>query len=807
MLNEISEIKLQGANFQNETSFPFFETESGLLKSTIIYGRNGTGKSTISRAFNKLSGKQEESIISAEVFDKQKRNVILSDNERQRIFVFNEDFVDRNVKTRKNGLDTIVILGQQVELDNQIEEKRLKLRTIEKKIKKQQQKSKQYKDNKNVNSPFYWKNKLSQVLRGDNNWAGRDSEIESTPNNKRRKNTPVTGNTYLKFVNLVPSESREKLMQKFNLLRDKKQLIESGNIQLNNPVPSVETLNDYISYPDQNLKHLLATKITKPELSQREKELLTLLNLKGPESLEEREKAFSRDTLKKCPYCFQTLTTSYKNNLVKEIEIVLNKQVQEHQDKLQKFIINQLDMNIDHSLTKLNNYQAVMSLLKELNVVVKQKNMKVTKKIADPYTPIYDKIESLSEVAKKLKKKLFELEKERQEFNSRIKDTTELVENLHSINNQLAYYDIKEPYERYVEKESESSAAEKQLESCHDQYKQISEEIKELESQKRNTRIAVQSINSFLNYIFGTNKRLQLRTDSGNEYTLISRGHAVKPSEVSEGERDILGLCYFFTQLLEGKEISQAYSEECLLVIDDPISSFDEENKVGILSFLKLQLDNFLGKNKNSRSLLLTHDIQIFFDISKIFSELKNKYKGRGWGKIKYNQFQLEKGKLQNIKSERFNRYNFCLEQIYKFGVGKSIEYEDIIGNMMRQVLEAFTTFKYQEGTTEVSNDNKILKSLENPYRAYFYNLMYRLVLNGDSHLKDNVRSMDDLNFFATKPTEEKQRIARDILCLIYKLDYLHLECHSKNISDFKIEDVQQWCEDIKKSDLPELEI
>ena len=50
---------------------------------------------------------------------------------------------------------------------------------------------------------------------------------------------------------------------------------------------------------------------------------------------------------------------------------------------------------------------------------------------------------------------------------------------------------------------------------------------------------------------------------------------------MSLGERNIIALCYFFTQILSNQDIGKLYQDEELVVIDDPISSFDFENKVG----------------------------------------------------------------------------------------------------------------------------------------------------------------------------------------------------------------------------------
>ncbi|MTV59238.1 AAA family ATPase, partial [Streptococcus pneumoniae] len=78
---------------------------------------------------------------------------------------------------------------------------------------------------------------------------------------------------------------------------------------------------------------------------------------------------------------------------------------------------------------------------------------------------------------------------------------------------------------------------------------------------------------------------------------LLSRGKSVVPSRVSVGERNALALCYFFTEIIQQRELADAYSHEYFIVIDDPISSFDMENKVGITSYLKYCLTRFFKGN------------------------------------------------------------------------------------------------------------------------------------------------------------------------------------------------------------------
>lgn len=73
----------------------------------------------------------------------------------------------------------------------------------------------------------------------------------------------------------------------------------------------------------------------------------------------------------------------------------------------------------------------------------------------------------------------------------------------------------------------------------------------------------------------------------------------------------------FFTQILSNQDIGKLYQDEELVVIDDPISSFDFENKVGISSFLRYQTHKIIKGNAKSKILFLTHDLSTFSDLQK----------------------------------------------------------------------------------------------------------------------------------------------------------------------------------------------
>ncbi len=103
------------------------------------------------------------------------------------------------------------------------------------------------------------------------------------------------------------------------------------------------------------------------------------------------------------------------------------------------------------------------------------------------------------------------------------------------------------------------------------------------------------------------------------------------------------------------------------------------------------------------------------------------------------------------------------------------------IGNTMRRILEAFSTFEFKEGIDTVSCNKTALKSLA-PHADYFENLMYRLVLNGESHFEQRIKGLEDLNFFSVISPEEKHQTAKDIICLMYILNPNHVNAHLAEI-------------------------
>ena len=274
----------------------------------------------------------------------------------------------------------------------------------------------------------------------------------------------------------------------------------------------------------------------------------------------------------------------------------------------------------------------------------------------------------------------------------------------------------------------------------------------------------------------------------------------MRPSQVSQGERNIIGLCYFFASILQNQEESSGYTKEYLLVIDDPVSSFDIENKTGIMSFLRYQLGKFLLGNKDTRAIIMTHDLPTYYDSEKIIKELTAASETICGEKPVYRLYELKNQKLVTFSYNKRQEYSELIKIVYNYALGNATEYELVIGNIMRQMLEAFSTFQYKKGFDDISTDQSILALLpEDVYKTYFENLMYRLILNNGSHRLEQTQSMSDMYFFTVISDSEKQRTAKEILCFIYLLNIKHLLSHLEGCTDIE-SNLQHWCNDIKNS-------
>lgn len=789
MLKDFSEIELCGGNYRSPTRLPILDLSEGKIsKVSIIYGRNGSGKSTLAKAFRKVAGEASPMIQSAVLRDSSGHELALNSAEKESIFVFDEDFIEENIRFEERGLGSIVMLGEQAEIAAQIEPATLALAKAEDEVINKQHLYDSYNDNKNQLSPKYYLNKIYAVLQQDNGWAGRDSRIRG-----RRQNSRVTINTYRQFLHLKPEKSRDELIVDYSKVTEELVAAQKGESKILVKVPEIPILYSNVDIATAN--QLIKKKIYKPELSERETYLLSLVKSGKTRDLYERVEVIRQENTTFCPYCLQKLSREYKTDIVSSIQKVLSDEVKEHQEALRSFIIEEISVDLS-PFSRLASYQECLGVIESINCIIQNNNTLLQRKIDNSFDPIEESVVEITDKIQELSHLLKKLSDECEKFNHDAIDTQPIQQRLHEINDNIAYYDVIELSRQHDTQKNAMDAVKNELDCAIADRNTKKEELDSLEAKYKKIDIAIEIINNSLKYIFFSEGRLTIHREA-DHYSIKSNGKPVRPKDISIGERNIIALCYFFTKIMQGKNKAQVFQDQHLIVIDDPISSFDIENKVGIQSFLKYRMSQFLAGNLHSRVIITTHDLLTFFDLEKTCQELQNEWKATFQGKgTKYNLFELKNCALERFQYKNRQEYTELVKVIYEYAKGNATDYELVIGNIMRQALEAFSTFVYKKGIAEVSTDDTILNmsSMCPEQKVYFKNLMYRIVLNGGSHRDEQARSLE-VEFFSLITETEKRRTAQEILCFIFLLNKPHIIAHLQGA----VSDIEKWSEEIKK--------
>lgn len=785
MVDKIKGISIYGRCFSNDTKLTIFPNPNDRI--SVIYGKNGSGKSTITMGFSNITSEFPKSDVTIKLIDKNEA-FLNSEDYKSKIFVFNEQYIDRNVKIDDDGLGTIILLGGQVDLQADIDKHTIIEMQRKKKWERLQEKLTEYQEKSNPLSPEYHLEKIRSQLKKPGGWSQTDSKIKGN-----KQNSAVKDEVLLEICKLKPSDTIEELKHQFV---EKKELLDRiSDTSLS--FPSLMYPEIYIEKDlDNKICDLLSKTIEEPVLTEREKLILATIQDGQQSMVEASKETFESDSAVFCPYCYQPVQSQYKQNLLISINRVLNKDVENHKTdlKLIRFPIIEEDYSKYESLDS--------SLIKEINIqkekclaLIYKYKENINQKFGNTYTPISITSKGLEEAIIGFNKLLKKLEKQISDFNNAITRRKKIITELIAINKEIAHFDVLDLYRSYTKQLKDKKAQEEKVRIAHCEYLSESNILSNLLLQKSNTGLAISTINSALEYVFFSKDRLSIELRN-NKYYLKSNGKDVLPKNVSLGERNIVALCYFFTQIMSNQEISKFYQSESLIVIDDPISSFDFENRVGILSYIRYQVDCLIKGNQQSKIIILTHDLTTAFDLRKAMSEVSHSTKGIA-------QIQKTTSILQELKSNQLspfrkdrNEYDQMIETIYRYANDEIPDYDIIIGNIMRRTLEAFSTFNYKKSIEDVSCDANVLNAL-GERSIYFNNLMYRLVLHGESHLEERVYSLrDDSNFYRFISDNEKQRTAKDILCFMYLLNPAHIQSYLQTIKN-AIPNIKLWCNQI----------
>ncbi|ANU15230.1 hypothetical protein BBI08_15820 [Planococcus halocryophilus] len=788
-------LNIKGGYFKEESQLKLYDKHKHV--GSLIYGKNGSGKSSISRAIFekdrliKEEIKEEELEFSPLIFQaheehpKQGSKVMSEDEVSSfKYLIFNEEFVMKNIQFKTDGLDAIVMLGDQKDLHEKLESNKDE---IEKSISERKLYITDLTDEDRMSSAKIKENIKKNLSE---RWSTTEKDIKDNS-----IKSAVTNSLIDKVIDLSEnSRSYGDISEKITSLIKKLRNIRS--------LEKVEEINiKVLDYNFEKLKILLEKRIEKPDLNERENKILEVIKDTNGLMMSQTNNLIQSDT-EDCPLCFQTINPNYKKEISIAIEKLLHtRAANEHIQELDKKELPNIDMTLD-------TYENIVAslTLKDLtqkidlyNECIKSVNKKIFIKIQNPYSPIDIEEKIIKKCLNEINKVIEICNKEIKIFNNDIAEKNKILEEASKLNLDLAHKDVKSLISDYKKQSISESVLSRKIEGLNTLLEKLEAEGKQIEAELLNTNIACDLINDYLKYIFYDSERLTIHPDD-KYYSIKCRGESIKLSSLSIGERNCIALCYFFSQLFKGKSMQKVFQEKCLLVMDDPISSFDFENKVGVFSFLRFILNEFHSSNQESRAIIFTHDLEVFNHLFKIYNDIKLK--------DKYSTIHLENKKVKFINSNDFNEYSDLLNQIFEFAHNQEAPVKQLsIGNIMRRVLEAFATFNYNLGIEGLTANEKVLDLLTTEKeKAYFKNRMYRLVLNSESHLYERTRGILTRGFAENFSVDEKVKTAKDIIILMHSLNPTHIDIllSNKNDSDQTLEEklklINSWRNEIFSS-------
>lgn len=697
-------------------------------KINLIYGLNGSGKSTFSEYLRKIECDDEKfANCSIETDNAENKSELSLD---QTILVYNQKWV-KEAFYENPTLKGIFSLSKgnadakkKIDLANQEKEKLEKLKTEKEKDKEKSRLSFENKKLKVVDSIWKIKTDYTGGERStDQFFKGLKSDKETLFNyvlGISKSTTPL-----LKTINAIKEE--------LHVLLDKnaKKIENISNVQINNL-----TEDEII---------LLQKEITGSKNSTFSTLLDKLQNSDWVNSgLEYVE---SQTEPAQCPFCQQKID---KQHLLDELKSCFDKSYEQDKLKLQHIYDNYerlIDsISIDTSFEQNNllkdlssKYESAFEKLKSsLNRnldIIKEKISTPSKQIT--LNPVITELTLLNEIIKLANDKI-------NDFNTKIDQKDLTLKELKKVfweNIRLQYDVIITNYQ------AEKSLFDKEQKDFDFEISRIKMEIDKqvniiTEQSKMVSNIdeAVISINNRLIELGIDSFKIEKYNKDKAEYKLIRSEESEDNifESLSEGEKMIISFLYFIEEC-RGKDDSKTDDKKKIVVIDDPISSLSHIYVFNIGTLIKSE---FFGSSKIYEQIfVLTHNLYFFYELAKSpyrdIKRLKDEEQEKEHKK-EFNLFRIIKStrgsSITTMKySEIQNDY-----QLYWSVVNDKNSKPALIANCMRNIIDYFFGFIENNALSGVFQKKEFKDNIN--YQAF-----YRYI-NRESH-SDNVNIYDMKEF------------------------------------------------------------
>lgn len=231
-------------------------------------------------------------------------------------------------------------------------------------------------------------------------------------------------------------------------------------------------------------------------------------------------------------------------------------------------------------------------------------------------------------------------------------------------------------------------------------------EVRKFEALLSNETVGAKEFNDILHRFIGRSELCLSFNQVKKGYEIIRNGLGAHDGNLSEGEKTAIAFVYFITKLKEnGNNI-----KDTIVVVDDPVSSFDSNHLFHAYSFLKTQCIDA------KQLFVLTHNFT-YFKLVRDWFTTTNKNRARKTPPKPENSFfyRLDAppgtprhsllvdadDSLKNYGSE----YHYIFKKLYAYREQATLNRDEafLTANLARKLLESFFTFKFPRARSDVS--------------------------------------------------------------------------------------------------------
>ena len=726
---------------------------------SIVLGSNGSGKSTIARAFTSETN-------SIEFIDKD-GEVIGGDSSN--IYLFDEKFIIDNFrKLDDNYLGPIVLLGEAAKAQENVDKLNMEIR------KKNKIKSRLEVNIENLEKavkPLNKKieNSISNVDKNGtslDSWRGRTGHY-SVDKQYRNRPSGYVDRIKNEVVNLENMPARDDLLKEFTDKVD--ELNQSSDFHRIGWNPSKIILPFDVNKINEAMGAV--KKIGEKDGDDKYYKRVYQSSVGVDELMRRLDETFSDGSLF-CPHCFQDIDSKDKEKIIKSIneyidDINSNREIQELQKlkiawRPQKQKLPEINLSEDFCQDIEKDYSLLSNICESINAAIQEK-------IDSPEKDV--KIDGInpSDTVDRINKRIDDILEKVAEYNSQGNKVEEIRRECERINHKLTVIETHEDIRKLKDLESDIAKINSKKLEVEQEIHGLSERLEFEEAKLRSESEAADRINELLSIVFGPDV-ISLEPAGSYGYRVLNKNQNVSPNMLSTGEQNILSLCYFFVKIADGDKYENSLSNNKIIILDDPISSFDHDNKFGVIKLLGYVVCKIFPKRSSSKLLITTHDIFVAYELSKLISYISSGLS------LKCCNLQDE---IIPTDFGYVDEYREMLTRMFRFAMDDTLMSPAPLANEIRRVWEAFLRFELgQSGVSNRSSIAKVQEYFEDHGMREKYDFIDKFTslvyINTDSHSGHQMLG-DNISLQPTLKPEDFRKFIKEILCFIHLVSPHHI--------------------------------